>query len=48
MAFYRDGQLTKAKEGFIEVLKSGLIPDLMAETVRRYVLDIDLRLAQGP
>jgi predicted CXXCH cytochrome family protein len=48
MAFYRDGHLTKAKEGFIEVLKSGLIPDPMAETVRRYVLDIDLRLAQGP
>lgn len=48
MAFYRDGQLTKAKEGFIEVLKSGLIPDSMAETIRRYVLDIDLRLVQGP
>ena len=47
IAFYRDGQLAKAKEGFIEVLKSGLIPDLMAETIRRYVLDIDLRLAQG-
>ena len=48
MAFYRDGQLAKAKEGFIEVLKSGLIPDSMAETIRRYVLDIDLRLVQGP
>lgn len=48
MAYYRDGQLTKAKKGFIEVLKSGLIPDLMAETIRRYMLDIDLKLAQGP
>lgn len=47
IAFYRDGQLTKAKEGFIEVLKRGLIPDPMAETIRRYMLDIDLRLAQG-
>lgn len=47
IVLYRDGQLARAKEGFIEVLESGLIPDPMAETVRRYVLDIDLKLAQG-
>lgn len=47
IAFYRDGRLAKAKEGFIAVLESGLIPDPMAETIRRYVLDIDLKLAQG-
>ncbi len=45
MAFYRDGQLTRAREGFVSVLKSGLIPDPMAETIRGYVSDIDRALA---
>jgi predicted CXXCH cytochrome family protein len=45
MAFYRDGQLQRARDGFVEVLKSGLIPDPMAKTIRGYVSDINRRLA---
>jgi predicted CXXCH cytochrome family protein len=46
MAFYRAGQLNKAREGFVEVLKSGLIPDAMAKTIRGYMSDIDRRLVE--
>jgi predicted CXXCH cytochrome family protein len=45
MAFYRDGQLTRAREGFAEVLKSSLIPGPMEETIRGYISDIDKTLA---
>lgn len=45
MAFYRTGQLMKAREGFVKVLKSGLIPESMAKTIRGYVSDIDNSLA---
>jgi predicted CXXCH cytochrome family protein len=45
MAYYRTGQLIKAKEGFIKVLNSGLIPEPMAKTIRGYVTDIENSLA---
>ena len=45
MAFYRTGQLIRAREGFIEILKSGLIPESMAKTIRGYISDIDNSLA---
>lgn len=45
MAFYRTGQLMQAREGFVKVLNSGLIPESMAKTIRGYMLDIDNSLA---
>ncbi len=39
--FYRAGQLEKAREGFIRVLESGLVPAPMAKTIGSYLLDID-------
>ena len=41
MAFYNSGQLEKAKEGLIKVLKSGLIPPEMAKTLEQYLTNID-------
>jgi YVTN family beta-propeller protein len=46
IAFYRAGQLEKAREGLAKVLKSGLIPALMAKTVEGYLADIDNALAR--
>jgi predicted CXXCH cytochrome family protein len=46
MAFYRTGQLTKAREGFVKVLNSGLIPEQMAKTIRDYISDIDNSLTK--
>ncbi|MFQ6034427.1 MAG: 6-bladed beta-propeller [Sedimentisphaerales bacterium] len=45
MAFYRAGQLEKAREGFVEVLTSGLIPRAMAKTIEGYLMDINDTLA---
>jgi predicted CXXCH cytochrome family protein len=45
MAFYRTGQLLRAREGFIKILNSGLIPESMAKTIRGYISDIDNSLA---
>jgi predicted CXXCH cytochrome family protein len=45
MTFYRAGQLIKAREGFVKVLKSGLIPESMAKTIQGYISDIDNSLA---
>jgi predicted CXXCH cytochrome family protein len=45
MTFYRTGQLMKAREGFVKVLNSGLIPESMAKTIRGYISDIDNSLA---
>ncbi|MCJ7675879.1 MAG: hypothetical protein MUO33_12125, partial [Sedimentisphaerales bacterium] len=39
--YYRTGQLEKAREGFIEVINSGLIPPRMAETLRGSIARID-------
>jgi predicted CXXCH cytochrome family protein len=45
MAFYRTGQLIKAREGFVKILKSGLIPESMAKTIRGYIANINNSLA---
>ena len=45
MAFYRTGQLMQARDGFVKVLNSGLIPESMAKTIRGYISDIDNSLA---
>jgi DNA-binding beta-propeller fold protein YncE len=47
MAFYRAGQLEKAREGLVKVLKSGLIPPTMARTTQNDLADIDNRLARS-
>jgi hypothetical protein len=44
MEFYRAGQLIRAREGFVTVLESGLIPADMAKSIRGYLLDIDNKL----
>ena len=44
--FYQAGQLEKAREGFVKVLKSGLAPAPIAKTIRGYVADIDNTLAR--
>jgi len=46
MALYRTGQLIRAREGFVKVLKSGLAPAPIAKTIRGYVADIDNTLAR--
>jgi predicted CXXCH cytochrome family protein len=46
MAFYRAGRLSEAREGFAGLLKSGLIPESMAKTIRGYVSDIDNSMAE--
>jgi len=46
MAFYRAGQLSSAREGFVKLLKSGLIPESMAKTIRGYLSDIDNSLTK--
>jgi predicted CXXCH cytochrome family protein len=45
MAFYRTGQLLRAREGFVKIINSGLIPESMAKTIRGYISDIDNSLA---
>jgi hypothetical protein len=47
VASYRAGRLVRAREGFVRVLKSGLVPAPMAKTIRAYLLDIDNTLAEG-
>jgi hypothetical protein len=44
MAFYRNGQLEKAREGLTRVIRSGLIPPAMAKTVENYLADINKTL----
>jgi TolA-binding protein len=46
MAYYRDGQLGRARDGFVQVLSSGLIPPEMQNTIRAYIADIDRTLAR--
>ncbi|OHB74082.1 MAG: hypothetical protein A2Z25_11020 [Planctomycetes bacterium RBG_16_55_9] len=50
MESYRKGEWTKARDGFVKVLKSGLIPAPMADMLRAHVVDIDnrLRKSTGP
>jgi YVTN family beta-propeller protein len=47
MAFYRVGQLEKAREGLVAVLNSGLIPRAMAKTIQEDLADIENRLAKS-
>ena len=47
MAFYRAGQLLRAREGFIKILNSGAIPESMAKTIRGYISDIDNSLVES-
>ena len=47
MAFYRTGQLLKAREGFVNILNSSLIPESMAKTIRGYISDIDNSMARN-
>ena len=46
MKYYRAGQLEKAREGFVQVAASGLIPPPMKKNVEGYVAEIDKRLPQ--
>ncbi len=46
MESYHAGQLIRAREGFVEVLKSGLAPAPIAKTIRGYLVDIDSTLAR--
>jgi len=45
MAFYRAGQLEKARDGLTRVLRSGLIPPAMAKTIEKLLADINNTLA---
>jgi DNA-binding beta-propeller fold protein YncE len=45
MAFYRAGQLEKARDGLIRVLRSGLIPPAMAKSIEKNLVDINNTLA---
>jgi sugar lactone lactonase YvrE len=44
MAFYRAGNLEKARDGLTKVVNSGLIPPAMAKTIQNYLADIDKSL----
>lgn len=44
MAFYRAGNLEKARDGLTKVLNSGLIPPAMAKTIEKYLADINKTL----
>ncbi len=46
MESYRAGQLIRAREGFVKVLKSGLAPAPIAKTIRGYLKNIDDTLAR--
>ena len=46
VGLYRSGQLETARDGFVTVLKSGLIPQAMGTMIRGYIADIDKRLVE--
>jgi Flp pilus assembly secretin CpaC/tetratricopeptide (TPR) repeat protein len=46
MKLYRAGQYEKAREGFVKVASSGLIPQQMKKTIEGYITQIDKRLGQ--
>jgi hypothetical protein len=46
MAFYRAGDLEKARDGLTRVLRSGLIPPAMAKTIEKHLVDIKNTLAE--
>ncbi len=47
MHLYRNGHYQEARPGFVEILNSQLVPDLMARTIQSILVDIDKRLASG-
>lgn len=47
MALYRGGRLEEARAGFVQVIRSGLIPPAMEETLKGYIREIDLRLKRN-
>ncbi|MBN2272633.1 MAG: hypothetical protein JXN61_18615, partial [Sedimentisphaerales bacterium] len=44
LGYYDMGQLSKAREGFVRVIASGLIPAKMVESLEGYIAAIDTRL----
>ena len=44
LGYYDMGQLSKAREGFVKVIASGLIPAKMVESLEGYIAAIDTRL----
>jgi len=42
---YRSGQLQEARNGFVTVLRSGLIPPAMEKTIENFLVDIENTLA---
>ena len=44
LGYYKIGQLEKAREGFVKVIASGLIPPKMVESIEGYLAAIDARL----
>jgi predicted CXXCH cytochrome family protein len=46
MDLYRDGKLAQAREGFVAVLRSDLIPQAMATTILGYIAEIDKKLVE--
>jgi DNA-binding beta-propeller fold protein YncE len=45
LTLYKAGQLEKAREGFQEILKSGLLPADAEDTIRGYIAEINSALA---
>jgi sugar lactone lactonase YvrE len=45
MTLYKAGQLNEAREGFLELLNSGLLPPDMVKTIQGYLADINSKLA---
>ena len=39
--YYREGRFLRAREGFVKILNTGLIPESMAIKIRGYISDID-------
>jgi sugar lactone lactonase YvrE/TolA-binding protein len=46
VSLYRSGQLEEARNGFVTVLKSGLIPPAMEKTIENYLADIENALTR--
>jgi len=46
LGYYEMGELEKARDGFSRVIRSGLIPAKMVESLRRDITEIDARLAK--
>lgn len=46
LTLYHAGQLVEAREGFVNVLKSGLVPPPVVRIIRGYLMDIDNTLTK--